>query len=118
MQMSDFLREHKERLGYSLSEMETQFNLQGYATTKSSIASWMVGTRKPPIKDAKFLEVLANIYKMSVPELLAGMGLMAEEYHGRSPEALRAADLIDQMPPEQRQMALKVLEAMKPAQNG
>lgn len=73
--------------------------------------------RKPPIKDRKFLEVLAEIYKMSVPEILAGMGLM-DEIEGMSPEARRAADLVDHMPPEQRKMALKVLEAMTTPQNG
>lgn len=97
--------------------METQFNLRGYGVTRSSIATWMLGTRKPPIKDRRFLEVLADVYKMSVPELLAGMGLM-EEIEGMSPEARRAADIIDQMPPEQRQTALRVLEAMRGAQNG
>jgi transcriptional regulator with XRE-family HTH domain len=117
MSIDAFLLRRKEELGLSLSEIETQFNLRGYSITKSSIAHWTTGMRKPPIKDRKFLEVLADIYKMSVPELLAGMGLM-EDYQGRSSEALRAADLIDQMPPEQRKMALSILEAMRGAQNG
>lgn len=97
--------------------METQFNLRGYGITRASIGHWMIGTRKPPIKDRRFLEVLADIYKMSVPELLAGMGLM-EDIDAMSPEARRAADLIDQMPLEQRKTALRVLEAMRGAQNG
>lgn len=118
MSIHGFLLKRKEELGLSLSEIETQFNLRGYSITKSSIAHWTTGMRKPPIKDRRFLEVLADIYKMSVPELLAGMGLMDEEYQGHTPEALRAADLIDQMPPEQRKMALNILEAMKGAQNG
>jgi transcriptional regulator with XRE-family HTH domain len=117
MAIEDFLRQRKEELQLSLSEMETQFNLRGYSVTRSSIATWILGTRKPPIKERKFLEALADIFKMSVPELLAGMGLM-EEMQGMSPEAMRAAALIEQMPPNQRKMALKVLEAMKGAENG
>lgn len=116
MAIADFMRRRKDELGMSLSDMETQFNLRGYGITRASIGHWILGSRRPPVRDRRFLEVLAEVYKMSVPEILAGMGLM-DEIEGMSPEARRAADIIEHMPPEQRKMALKVLEAMTGAQN-
>ena len=106
-----FLKQRKDDLNLSLSDIETQLNLLGFNVTRSTVGHWMAGTRKPPLKDRKFLDALSTVYKMPIADMLDKMGLV-DIAADMSPEARRAVDLIDHMPPEKRKMALDVLEAM------
>lgn len=114
MQIAQYLEKRKEELGLSLSDMERQLTLLGYEAGKSTIGHWMNGTRKPPLKNRKFLEALSITFKTSIPEMLMEMGLVEADWPvDHTPEALKAATIIDMMPPDQRRKAIKVLEAMR-----
>lgn len=77
---------------------------------RSSVSHWEIGKFNPPLDDPKFRRDLANALQMTIPELLTLAGYEIERMYSR--QAMRAADLVEQLPTDQRDLALNILEQL------
>lgn len=111
MLFKDYFNEKKRMIGLSLAEIAAQFNLHGYEITKSTIGGWASGKRNPQLDKKEVREAIAAVLQVDVNEMMTTLGFVILDEH-RSPEALRAASLIDSLPEEERRKAVRMLEVM------
>jgi transcriptional regulator with XRE-family HTH domain len=106
----DWLRKRREEVGLETQEdLATQLQLEGVTTTRASVSHWENGRNKPPLDEPIFRAALAKVLRLSQPELLRLAGYeVVRSAHSESGE--RAAHILDQLPAEKQQLALKVLE--------
>jgi transcriptional regulator with XRE-family HTH domain len=109
MELRDFIKARRLQLGLSQAKLAERLSLYGEETSSARVGHWETGRNYPPIEDKNFLKALANALELNVNDLIANSGIMVPE-SGRSKQALRAADILDQLPPEQRDLALNILE--------
>lgn len=90
--------------------MARLLQLEGVAITPSALSHYELGRRALPVKDRGFVEALARVLKMAESEIyrLSGIDLAV----GQSPAAERAAHIVDMLPAEKQQIALKMLESL------
>lgn len=100
-----WLAERRKAVGLSQEKLA---DLLGIA--RSSVSHWEIGKFNPPLDDPQFRRDLANALKMTIPELLTLAGYEIDRHYSR--EAMRAADLVEQLPSEQRHLALGILEQL------
>lgn len=63
-----------------------------------------------PVVDARFRRVLASELRMSEVEILQEEGFKLDTVY--SAEALRAAEIVERLSPNDRQLALRLLEQL------
>lgn len=106
--MTDWLRKRREELKLNQEQLAAQLQLAGFDLTRGAISHWENGRFNPPIEDPNFRLALAQILKMSVTSLLKEAGY--EVQMELSTNARRAAEIIEQLPPDRQKLALGVLE--------
>lgn len=111
MEIKDFLRARLEQLDLSLSDLEKRLNLKGYKVTKATIGHWVSGRNKPPLKDRQFVEILSLALEMTVSEMMEQMDFIVSPEH-RSTAANRVADMVDRLPPDKQDLALRLVEQL------
>lgn len=111
MSIGEFIKKRRDELDLSLADLARIMTLNGYAVERQTIGHWERGRNNAPVANSRFRQALAVALHIDENEILdkVGFGLSEDD---RSPEALRAASLIDQMSPEQRHLALRLLETM------
>lgn len=111
MEISEFLRARMNALGLSLSDLETRLTLHGYSVQRATIGHWTSGRNKPPLKDREFIDALAESLEMGVNEMLQQMNfiVLADD---RSPTTQRIADLVEHLPPEKQDLALRLIQEL------
>lgn len=112
MEIKDFLRRRLRVLGISLSELEARLNLYGHKVTKAAIGHWVTGKTKPPLKDREFVEILARALEMSAGEMLEQLGFVGSD-EDWSPTVQRIASIVNHLPPDRQQLALKLIEQLE-----
>lgn len=110
MEIHELLRQRKDELGLSLADMEARFNLAGYEITRQAIGLWVSGKRRPPMWDIDFMFALGRVLEMSVSEIFRRIDYIPNG--GDSGAARRAYDLIRTMPPDQQDLALRLIEQL------
>lgn len=113
MRVSEYIAQRRSELRYSLEDLARQITLAGYACQKSNVWQWESEYRQTqaPIQKREFRLALAAALQVDVNDMMQALDFIIHDDQ-RSPEARRAAELVDHMPPEKRKMALDVLEAM------
>lgn len=111
MSIGEFIKTRRGELHLSLADLADLMTHTGYAVERQTIGHWERGRNKPPASDPHFRHALAAALHVDESEILdkAGFNLTDDD---RSVEALRAASLVEQMSPEQRHLALKLLETV------
>lgn len=112
MEINEFLRRRLQKMDISLSDLEARLNLYGYKVTKGAIGHWVTGRRKLPLKDTRFVEVLARSLEMSTNEMLEQMGFIATD-DDWSPTVQRIAAIANQLSPDKQKLALKLVEQLQ-----
>ncbi len=103
-----WLKERREQLGLNQDDVAARLQLEGFAITRGAISHWENGRHDPPLNESDFRMALAKILKLSIPTLLQLAGYeMKVDY---SEDARYAAEMIDQMTPDKRRLALGILE--------
>ncbi|MBZ0284060.1 MAG: helix-turn-helix domain-containing protein [Anaerolineae bacterium] len=102
------MREQRKKLGLSQQDLANQLQLQGLEVSRSSVSNWENGTFNPPLENHDFRYALSKSLKLSVAEILSLSGF--ETSDELSEDAIRAAVIVDQIPPNKRKMALGILE--------
>lgn len=107
----NWLKDRREELELSQEELAARLQVDGINISRSGVSAWETGRNNPPLEEETFRKALAHALRLSVHELLirAGFETLSSK---QSREAEIAANLIDRMPAEKREMALRILEAM------
>lgn len=109
--MGHWLKELRQRAGItSQDKLATQLQLAGFDYKRSAIGNWEQGTTLP--KDPEFLRALAKILKISTKELMTAAGYQIDtRQHSHIGE--RVADIIDDLPPDKQDLALRMVEQLR-----
>ena len=110
MRSINWLRQLREHVGLDTQEeLAAQLQLEGFSFTRAAVSHWENGRYNPPLNDAEFRKALAKVLKVSQSELLRLAGFEVEKGdHSEAGE--KAAHLIDKLPPDKQDLALKILE--------
>jgi transcriptional regulator with XRE-family HTH domain len=103
-----WITKRREQLRINQDELAARLQLAGFDFTRGSISHWENGRHEPPLQNPEFRKALADALKMSVPSLLVAAGYEITARH--SENAMRAADIVDQMPDDKQELALGILE--------
>jgi len=108
-----WLRRYRENLHLSQEELAAALQNAGLDFARSTIGTWESSDKsQPPIDDPEFRRVIANIFRISVTELLvaAGYEIDLDKY---SETSRRAAYIVEQLPPEKQILAVRLLEQLR-----
>ncbi len=106
-----WLKSQREHLGYSQEELAAQLQLAGIDISRAAISGWENGYYSPPLEDNKFRIALAQALQISVTDLLARAGFEVET-GDLSAIGWEAAQLVENLPPDQQRVAIKILRAL------
>jgi transcriptional regulator with XRE-family HTH domain len=109
-QKSNWLKTLREQNQITQEELAVRLQLQGMNTSRSSIASWETGKHDPPLNNREFRIALSQILRVSIKSMLKMAGYEVDQEHTALGE--RAASIIDQMPEDKQQLAIKLLEQL------
>lgn len=105
-----WLKNLRKNVGLTQEELAIRLQNMGYDYSRSSVNNWERATNHPPLDDPKFVHVLAKALKISTPMLLSRAGFELDVKH--SDLAERMAVLMDSLPDEKKELALKLVEAL------
>ena len=110
--MDHWLKDLRQRAGIkSQEELTTRLQLAGFDYKRSAIGNWEQGYPMP-LKDPEFVSVLAGILKIPTSELMSIAGYTIEtRQHTHISE--RVANIVDDLPPERQELALRLIEQLK-----
>ena len=111
MRLGSYIRDKRTEHGMSLADLAEKLSAIGYRVTKGAVGHWESGRNDPPIEDETFIRALAIALHIDSQTLWQHI---ATEYTADdlSPNARRAADIVQLMPDEKQELALNLLEAM------
>jgi len=108
----NWLRSKREALGISQEELATRLQLNGQDVSRASISGWEHGRYHPPLENRTFRRALAISLGISMSDLLRAAGYEIAD-DSRSPAARLAADIVDEMQPEDQELALRLLAVVQ-----
>jgi transcriptional regulator with XRE-family HTH domain len=104
----NWLKERRKELNLKQEELAARLQVEGISATHSAISHWETGRYKPPFEDEHFRQTLANILKMDVATMLRLAGYEIQpQLH--TEEAEEAAYIMDNLPPNMRDLAIRLL---------
>lgn len=108
----NWLRKRREEIGIDTQdELAARLQLEGESFTRAAISHWENDRNNPPLDLQSFRESLARVLELSVPEMLALAGYeVAQGEHSAAGE--RAAYIVDELPEEKRNLAIRLLEQL------
>lgn len=109
--IGEFLKQRRSVVGISQADLATRLTLRGHATTKANVGHWEKGRHIPPIEDHAFRMVLSSALEIDVNEMMTILGFVVTE-DKRSGKAKLAADLIDQLPEDAKDLALEIIKGI------
>jgi transcriptional regulator with XRE-family HTH domain len=105
-----WIKDRRKQIHITQEDLTARLQMEGFGVTPGSISNWENGRYMPPIDDPLFVKALAKALKMTVSAVLSAAGYEISTRY--SDEALRGADIIDQLPDDMRGMAIDILEQM------
>lgn len=109
--MQKWIKTRREQIGLTQDELAAKLELAGFTLTRATISHWETGKAEPDFNNPRFRKALAESLKMSVHSMLVTAGY---EFRSQfSEDALRAADIIDNLSEEKKKLALVLLEQIR-----
>jgi transcriptional regulator with XRE-family HTH domain len=112
MEFREFLRQRREQIEISQAELAESLSNRGQETSSTRISHWETGRNRPPLEDAIFRQALASSLEMDVNEMMSLLGFIRLD-ESRSKVALRAADIVEHLPPDAQDLAIDYLEVLE-----
>ncbi len=109
--IGEFLRARLKTLEMSQADLARALTLRKHHVTRANVSHWINGRNDPPLEDEYFRSALALSLDMDVNDLMVQIGYGKLDSQ-RSPEARRAADLMDLLPDDVKGLALEQLDAL------
>lgn len=111
MEFKDALRRRRESLGLSSEELARRLTRLGAPTTSADVQLWERGRNTPPVDNPVFQQALASSLQTPVESIQRVVRITSRQPE-LSPEAMRAAELVDGFSEPTRQLALALLETL------
>jgi transcriptional regulator with XRE-family HTH domain len=111
MEFKDALRRRRERLNMTPEELARRLSWLGAPTTSADVQLWERGRNMPPLENAEFRAILANVLQVPV-DSLSGAVRIAARQRDLSDDAIQAAELVDALPQPLRGLALDMLQTL------
>lgn len=109
--MVNWIKALRERSNITQDELAARLEIEGFSVSRSTIAAWESDRHEPPLSNPMFRRALSRATRMNVRTLLKVAGYEVDEITG-SLYAERAANLIDLMSEDRKQLALRILEEL------
>lgn len=107
----NWVKNRREIVGISQEELAARLQRSGFDISRATVGHWEQDKYLPPLGNPQFCKTMADILLVSVKDLLAMAGYdLAEKQH--SLEAERVAYLVDQLPPDKRNLAVRLVEEL------
>lgn len=107
----NWIKNRREVVGISQEELAARLQRNGFDISRATVGHWEQDKYLPPLGNPQFCKIMADILLVSVKELLALAGYdLADKTHSNAAE--RAAWLIDQLPPEKQDLAVRLVEEL------
>lgn len=110
-----WLRNLRKQQGLSQEDLAARLQLGGFSYTRGSINNWENEYNPPPLHNPEFRFALAQALKVNVHTLLRLAGYEVEELH-RGEIAERVAEMVDQLPADKQELALRLVEQIAKTQ--
>lgn len=110
-QTKNWLKQNRQKLGLSQEELTARLQVAGIDVSRGTVSHWENGRYKIPLENVEVRQALANIFNMDIKTLLKLAGYEVES-KPHSEEAERVAYLIDQLPPDKRNLAVRLVEEL------
>jgi len=109
---TNWLKTLRQKMGLKQEDLAAQLQLTGLDYARSSVSGWENGYSQLPLNNPEFRQALANILNVDVKTLLklAGYEVTASQH---SEAAERVAFIVDRLPPDKQQLALKLIEQLQ-----
>jgi len=107
----NWLRQSRERLNLTQDEIAARLQLAGFDFTRGTISHWENGRHELPMHDSLFRQALAEALRLDVRTMLRLAGYEIQEVY-RSEAAERVAHMIDQLPPDKQELAVRLVEQL------
>ena len=108
--MENWLKRRRKALDMTQEQLTAKLNLHGFNYTTGAISHWEQERFPVPIEKKEFLIALANILRMSEAEIVNEVHGIRQSKH--SPAGERAAQMVDKMPENRQDAALRLLETL------
>lgn len=106
-----WIRTLRQKAGFNQEELAARLQLAGANITRSSVSAWETGRNKPDLMNPSTRKALSKVFKLTESEIIKLAGIegvsSAHTEHGE-----RAANIVDQLPPEKRIIAVRILEQL------
>lgn len=112
MEFKAFLRHRREKLGISQAEVAERLSDHGEETSSARVGHWETGRNKPPLEDLRFRRALALALEMDANSMMTELGYVTSQ-DAYSSEARLAAEIVDQLPTEGKELALDILRSLE-----
>lgn len=111
-QTKNWLKQNRQKLGLSQEELTARLQVAGIDVSRATVSHWENGRYNLPLESVEFRQALANILNMDIKTLLKLAGYEVES-KTHSETAERVAWIVDQLPPDKQQLALKLVEQLQ-----
>jgi len=106
-----WIKNRREQLSLTQDELAARLQLEGVEASRSAVSAWETGRNKLQFDDPVIRLGFARVLRFSESELMKLEGYPTEP-SSYSEQAERAAYIVDQLPDERRDLALKLLEQL------
>ena len=107
----NWLRELRLEANLTQEELASQLQLEGYDVTRATVAHWEQGRNRLPLKDTHFINALSKVLRVPVANIMQYAGYLLRTKHSELAE--RAAHIIDELPPDKQELAVRLVEQLK-----
>lgn len=108
----NWLKKRRKELNFTQEDIAARLQLLGFQYTAGSISHWEQERHSPPLDDPKFSSAMADALQISVGTLLTLAGYdVGKKTHSETAE--RVAFIVDKLPPDKQQLALKLVEQLQ-----
>lgn len=107
---TNWLKTLREQNRITQDDLTARLQTEGFDVSRSTIAGWELG-KQPPLNDPVFRQALSRALRVNIRTILKLAGYEVEQ-ENHSIWAEQAASLIDQLPPEKQELALRLVEQL------
>jgi transcriptional regulator with XRE-family HTH domain len=108
-----WIRQRREELGISQTDLAIRLQLLGLEITPGSISHWERGRYKPPLHDKDFRILIADALRLSVVDMLALADYETDIDTSSSIYANRAMEILGRLPERLQHLAVEYLELLE-----
>ena len=110
--MDHWLKQLREEVNLTQDDLAARLQLEGIKkVSRSAVSNWEAGLSNVPLRNPEFVKALANTLRITETRLMLMAGYTVGAKHTDLAE--RAAHIIDELPPDKQELAVRLVEQLK-----